>query len=59
MTVQGGQLQRTRRYGQLHVLWVLLQTLDEHIQETHFVEHRQRLAAAFTGGTTQHKTDDD
>lgn len=38
----------TSRYGQLHVVWVSLQTLDNHIQETHFVEHRQRLAAALT-----------
>lgn len=59
MTIQGGQLQPTSRYGQFHVLWVLLQTLDDHIEETRFVEHRQRLAAAFTGGTTQHKTDGD
>lgn len=38
----------TSRYGQFHVARVTVQTLDDHIEKTRFVEHSQRLVAAFT-----------
>lgn len=58
-SINSALLQPTSRYGQFHVLWVSLQTRDDHVQETRFVEHRQRLAAALTGRTAQYKRHQD
>ncbi len=46
-------IQLTSRYGQFHIMWVSIQTLDNHIKETRFVEYRQCMTAALTGSTTQ------
>lgn len=57
MQAQDTQFEPTSRYGQLHVVCVSLQTLDDYIEEAWFVEDRERLAADLTGGTTQQETD--
>ena len=41
----------TGRYGQLHIVRVCLQTLDNDVQKAGLVEHRQRLAAALADNT--------